>query len=131
MKDTDPINFTRTPAQLKERVLEYQTYAEALKEHMPFVRSWYTVCEADKWLFGPSKFVGYASLSADEYLEQVKTENIDGRDTEGHIRQLATTQEAGTQRYNELHVALTEFLMKYGKKPNIRARVSIVNESGE
>jgi hypothetical protein len=115
-------------ARFKARVREYQKHG-AMAAVMPYNRAWYAVRQEKEWLFGPSKFVGYDDLSANDYL--ATNDSLDGRVTEGVLQKWAEPVEDGHPLYEELHAALDEFCARFGKKPNSLARISIVKAKGE
>jgi hypothetical protein len=112
-------------ARLEARIGDYHKQAEEMAERMPHNVAWYALWAENEWFFGPSKFVGYDDLNAKEYLEPEIT-RLDGRVTEGLLQKWADLVEEGHPEYEELHMALNKFCGRFGKKPNSRARISIV-----
>jgi hypothetical protein len=113
-----------------QRIADYQKEAKQMSEIMPFNRAWYALQHADGWLFGPSKFVGYENLTANDYeifkRKDRETGGLDGRVTEGVLQRWSELIEEGHPKYAELRSALDAFCAQFGKKPNSLARVSIV-----
>src|SRR5271168_2096172 len=100
---------------LLKRIGDYQKEAKKMSEVMPFNRAWYAVKNGNGWLFGPSKFVGYESLTASDY-ENLKrkdrqTGGLDGRVTESVLQQWSELIEKGHPRFAELSSALGAFLL--------------------
>ena len=94
--------------------------AERIKRHP----SWYAVrAESGEWLFGPSKFIGYADMDADRYLGSYDRQ--DGRITEPVLQQWFGKVETGTPLEKELRAAFVEFAARYGKSPKQSWRVSV------
>ena len=80
---------------------------------MKMVRAWYADRENDgKWLFGPSKFVGYASCTAEAYLS--KTEKLDTYRSEAVLREWFDIVPSASPLEAELADALRKFLNAYG-----------------
>jgi hypothetical protein len=102
---------------------------EGLKERVAYARGWYAVRNGDDsgWSFGPSKFIGYKDLTADDYL--ASDNGLDGRKTEAQLAQWFQIVDDGTELHDELWNALVEFLEGYGKEPSRAARISILDSS--
>ena len=66
-------------------------------------------------LFGFSKYVGYAEMTASAYLHDYKA--LDGRNTEHALAKWFEEVRPGSSGYNELHQKLSEWLAHYGKRP--------------
>ncbi|HEX3756215.1 MAG TPA: DUF433 domain-containing protein [Rhizomicrobium sp.] len=95
-----------------------------LAEIMSYGRAWYASRDKGRWVFGPSKFVGYESNTARLYLK-----NHDGRDgrlTERVLSQWSEEVAPGTALYRELHAALREMFARYGKSPNKLIRLNVL-----
>lgn len=117
--------LTSSVARLETRIREYHKQAKEMAGRMPFNRAWYAVRSEKEWLFGPSKFVGYADLTPKDYLE-LERGSLDGRVTEGALQSFSELVEEGHPKYEELHTALKGFCARFGKKPNSLARISRV-----
>ena len=77
------------------------------------VRAWYADRESDgRWLFGPSKFVGYASCTAEAYLS--KTDTLDTNRSEAVLREWFDIVPSASPLEAELADALRKFLNAYG-----------------
>jgi hypothetical protein len=113
-------------AQAMERIHLYQKGAKDMAKVMSNNVAWYALPQGKGWLFGPSKFIGY-DLRVTEYLAREKG-LFDGRVTEGVLQKWSEPVEMGDPRYDELHAALGEFCARFNKKPNSRARISIVRQ---
>jgi hypothetical protein len=114
-----------TVERLESRIKDYNRQAAELAAVMPYNRSWYALRTNKGWLFGASKFIGYETLNAKQYLEHEKG-SLDGRVTEAVLEKWSDLIEEGHSQYEELHAALSEFCARFGKKPNSLARISIV-----
>ena len=124
--------------QVVDNIVRYHGDPSSMVELMGMTRAWYATQVNGEWWFGPSKFVGYAGMTAEAYLaSEYEPEKhgrvaeggavMDGRVTEGVIRRWAEAISPGHPLYRELSDALHVFCAKYGKKPNSRARLSIVS----
>jgi hypothetical protein len=132
-------------AQLVENIHRYNEHAEMFAELMPYNRSWYALKREPGWLLGPSKYIGYQSLSPEEYLGSPYSAErhgrvvqrdkeglpLDGRVTEGVLKRWSELVEDGHPNYESLHSALNALCARYGKKPNSLARISVVKEARE
>ena len=77
-------------AQVIENIQRYQTEldkdsdsARELVERMKDTRHWYAVKLDGRWLFAPSKFIGYVNNNAEDHIQST---GRDGRKTEGRLR---------------------------------------------
>jgi len=126
-----------SPQQVIDNVVRYSEHPDPLSDFMAITRAWYAVQRDDQWLFGPSKFVGYVEMTPERYLDAeyiyVKRGRVDAagtvmdrRITEGIIRKWSQPIEPGHPLYEELWKALAIFCARYQKKPNSRARLSVL-----
>ncbi len=117
-----------------ENILRYQAaladdrLGEKLKKLMSMVHVWYAVRPPGKpWLFGPSKFVGYARNSAEAYFRKRPAKSA--RDTERILRQWFHVVEPGTRHADALDGALRDFLLSHGHScPRKGARICVPAE---
>lgn len=101
------------PVQAIENIRRYQTELDgssALVERMRRARHWYAVKSDGRWLFAPSKFVGYAENTARVYLERAKPRN--GLYTEKRLKRWF--ENAPPDVGAELSEALLMFLKEHG-----------------
>jgi len=101
---------------------------EGLRERAGYARSWYAYRDASgTWQFGPSKFVGYQSVSAEDYLSEAGADGErDGRQTERVLSEWFVPVESGTRLGRELADALRSFLAGLGQVPNARVRINVL-----
>jgi hypothetical protein len=118
----------------------YNEQIDGFRDLLPFNRAWYAIKKGKGWLFGPSKFIGYVDMTAEEYLGRSyntdrrarvsprhRDENpLDGRITEGVLAEWSQLIEKGHPDYDQLRTALNELCGRYSKKPNRLARISII-----
>ena len=99
-----------------ENIARYQN--EVIREpglvgRMTMVRPWYADRANDgKWLFGPSKFVGYASCTAEAYLS--KTDKRDTYRSEAVLKEWFDIVPSASPFEAEVADALRRFLNAYG-----------------
>jgi hypothetical protein len=109
-------------------IQKFQGEVGALKDRLAMARAWYArKDENGRWLFGPSKFVGYHGFDGATYIEQA--DDHDGRKTEVQLREWFDEVPKSNPLYTELHTALSEFLAHYGKTPSKSVRISVLKEA--
>jgi uncharacterized protein (DUF433 family) len=87
--------------------------------------AWYAIREKrGQWLFGPSKFVGYAEITAKEYLRSYRRK--DGRETERVLADWFEAVDSDSVLGRQLESQLRQFFARYGKVPNKLRRISVV-----
>lgn len=121
--------FVSTPQEAFESVKRFQAEVDKsadLQQRLPFARAWYAIRTDDGWIFGPSKFIGYRDLTADEYVQD--SQELDGRKTERQLAQWFVQVSPSDALYQELSHALSEFLSSYGKAPSSLIRINVAHE---
>ena len=99
---------------------------QQLRNRLAYSRAWYACADENgKWLFGPSKFIGYQGLSGDRYVKLSKERRIDGRKTEVQLKNWFMEVDPSSDRYEQLSSALSAFLAKYGKTPSQKMRINV------
>ena len=95
-----------------ENIRRYQTEIHKeprLAGRMKHVRAWYAVKSGDgTWLFGPSRFAGYAKITAEAYLSM--TDGRYGRQTEAVLKEWFDVVPPASPLGAELVAALRKFL---------------------
>ena len=117
-----------------ENILHYQTElkddrrSEGLRRLMTSVHAWYAAKpDGRRWLFAPSKFVGYADNSADAYFSQ--RNDRDGRRTERVLRQWFSVVQPDTRLGGTLDRDLRDFLRVHGHSgPRKVARICVLSD---
>ena len=109
-----------------ENIARYQTEVgkePGLAGRMKLVRAWYAVrSDGGTWMFGPSKFIGYAKSTARAYLS--RTAGRDGRRSEAVLRDWFEVVPTDTPLGVELTDALRRFLETHGHdRPHVGARI--------
>ena len=86
---------------------------------------WYALRqEGRRWLFAPSKFVGYPDNTAEASI--LEAGKRDGRETEDNLQQLFQVVQPDTVLADELDQALKDFLQTHRhSRPNKRARICV------
>lgn len=116
--------------QAVENIKRYQTEVRnrRLATLMKQVHAWYAIrSTGGKWLFAPSKFIGYVNNSARTYLSG--KHDRDGGRTEAVLGEWFEPVKPTARLAADLHVALREFLGRHGHSgPRKNARVCIPRE---
>lgn len=95
-----------------------------LQGRLGFARAWYADKGSDgTWRFGPSKFIGYDGMTADEYLDD---DARDGRRTEKQLAQWFEEVPEGTDLHEKLSGDLFALLDRYGKVPSAKMRINVL-----
>ena len=106
-----------------QSVDDYPDLAARIKQHP----AWYAAKdERGRWMFGPSKFVGYYRANARDYLASYSRK--DGKETEPALSNWFEQVDLETALGRELHGEFIRFAEKFGKTPNSRWRVSVMQE---
>jgi uncharacterized protein (DUF433 family) len=124
---------TRVVTSLEEAVENIRTYtasvalydklASRIKQHP----AWYAVRdEAGRWMFGPSKFVGYYPANAKDYLASYSRK--DGKETEPALSAWFDQVPEDTPLVRELRNEFIRFAERFGKSPHRHWRVSVTQE---
>ena len=99
-----------------------------LAGRLAYARAWYACRDAkDRWRFGPSKFVGYERLSAQEYIE-LSRKGLDGRRTEAQLRQWFRELDPSSDLHEQLSSLLSTFLAEHDKTPSCKMRISVLED---
>lgn len=126
-------SFVSTPADVAANIERYAAALRGSKElrrRARYHQSWYGVQRQDgTWAFGPSKFVGYENLDANEYVETSVERN--GRTTEVHLRKWFNVVEAADPMRLELVGALRTWLATFGLVPRAKIRINVRLEQGQ
>jgi hypothetical protein len=94
-----------------------------LQERLGYARSWYVLRVDDGYLYAPSKWVGYADMTADAYVSSSK--EMDGRKTEFALKTWFEAIPRDTAEHN-LHLRnLSEFMAPFGKTPSTETRFNM------
>jgi hypothetical protein len=97
-----------------------------LQNRLAYARAWYASRDgAGKWHFGPSKFIGYKGMTAEQY---VNDDPLDGRQTERKLNGWFVEVPEHDALHEELSEGLTTFLAQYGKAPSAKARINVTPE---
>lgn len=94
-----------------------------LQERLGYARSWYVLRVDDGYLYAPSKWVGYADMTADAYVSSSR--EMDGRKTEFALKAWFDAIPRNTAVHN-LHLRnLGEFMSQFGKTPSTETRFNM------
>lgn len=81
--------------------------------------------ESGKWIFGPSKFIGYQEISLEKYENKYENK-LDGRQTDAILRQWKITP--SKEDLPELIDNLNRFLNNYRKRMKKTANIYLLSE---
>ncbi len=98
-----------------------------LINNIPHYRAWYCIYDtkSKKYLFAPSKYIGYKDMSALIYHKKNRA-GMDGRKTESTLTTWYEQISSSHPDYMKLSEKLRTFCSQYGKKPNSLFRIHIV-----
>jgi uncharacterized protein (DUF433 family) len=113
--------------QVAENVERYQRDLAAhdrLVARMSRHPAWYALRgEHGRWRFGPSKFIGYARITADRYLAPY--DRKDGRETERALSEWFLPVDLDSVLGRELEAQFRDFFSSYGKIPHRLRRINV------
>lgn len=121
-------------AQVVANILAYQReiersadLADRIRQHV----AWYAIRAPDgRWMFGPSKFIGYLQMNSDKYLAiSGHGGEANGRETERKLEEWFVQEPENTARFRELKTVFEEFANRFGKTANRRWRISLLPEA--
>lgn len=128
--------LTTSPQDVQDNIDRYWNTAHEhpdLIKDAARVKQWkaYRTNEGE-WRFGPSRFVGYKSMTADKYVERKERTDggLSGTDTEAHLRKWTENVPHGSRLHHQLLDALTEFLTEAGLKVGKGASFSLLTVAG-
>jgi uncharacterized protein (DUF433 family) len=120
----------RVVRSLEDVVRNIRTYGRDIARHPGLAQrvkqhpAWYAVKDEDgRWLFGPSKFVGYVDANANDYLAAYNRK--DGKETEPALARWFEPVAPQTALGRQLRTEFERFAETVGKTPNARWRVSV------
>ena len=96
---------------------------------MSYILSWIAIRDRQgKYMFAPSKFVGYRDMTAEIYNRNYD-KMMDGRETEVAIKDWIKVMDKSDPDYDAARDQLFDFCAKFGKKPNGRCRISMLRDA--
>lgn len=123
----------RVVISIDEVIENIRTYSQSVASHEGLVArikqhpAWYAAKdESGRWMFGPSKFVGYREANAKAYLSSYSRK--DGKETEPALSAWFVQVDLESALGRELRQEFVRFAEKFGKTPNRRWRVSVTEE---
>lgn len=125
------IKLITKSAQALENIVRFQKEVLSNKSRNTLVdtlshfRAWYAIEEDGQWFFAPSKFIGYAGLTAELYEENLR--EMDGRATEVTL-QPWFHEVSQSELEDQLQEELSDFCASFDKKPNALVRISVLRE---
>ena len=127
----EPIRVATKPEHVVKSIKSFQVQVRSregdneLARTLSHFRAWYAIEDAGKWIFGPSKFVGYVNLTAETYIATAA--NLNGRQTEAALKPWFV-QVLDGPRHEELREKLHAFLAEFGKQPSRAMRLSVLRD---
>lgn len=115
--------------QIQSNILAFNMDDPNLLEILAYVRHWYAIETADGWIFGPSKFIGYADMDAKKYFAIHK--KLDGRVTEKNLETWFVELNSQDAFASKLLLQLRDVLARRGKSLNAKARVHVLKERAQ
>lgn len=123
-----PPELVAGPADVDANIRTYQTEVHKKSElarRAGQAKEWFALFDEDRgWIFGPSKFVGYARNTAERYLDSAKA-FASGGETQKHLGKWYGIVDSTSQLGQELHAALATFLATLDKRPSKGARICL------
>lgn len=121
-----PEEVVQNIATYMRSVAENPDLAARIKQHP----AWYAAKDKrGDWMFGPSKFIGYHQTNARDYLTSYgRNSRNDGKETEAVLSNWFEQVDKETALGRELYEEFVHFAEKFGKAPNSRWRVSVMQE---
>ena len=116
-------------ADVKANIAAYSDAAAAgrLQSMIAYVRHWYAVTSEDgKWIFAPSKFIGYAGITPRLYEKE--HDELDGRATETALKEWFEELDPGHPLEAILRKELRRFVAEHGKSLNQLARIHVLKD---
>jgi len=91
--------------------------------------AWYAYWDKDenKYLFAPSKYIGYQNMDAKQYAE-LNSSYLDGRKTETVLANWYQTLDVSSESYEDLRKNLSDFCWKYNKNLNSSFRINVLKQ---
>ena len=127
MPSRSSIDVVADLQQVAENIRRYQDDLAAnadLVARMSRHPAWYALRRNNgRWLFGPSKFIGYAGITAQRYLGPY--ERSEGRETERVLNEWFRPVDPDSVLGRELDTQFREFFSRYGKIPHKLRRISV------
>ena len=124
--------LVKSAEQARKNVLVFEKELannRGLADIMSYGRAWYASRNGKRWVFGPSKFVGYEGNTARRYLDT--HDRRDGRLTERILSQWFKEVSPNTALHRELCLSLQGMFARYGKSPNKLIRLNVLKADFE
>lgn len=122
--------LVKSPEEALRGIQKFQDHAEDVADRLSHVRAWYACQDSTgKWLFGPSKFIGYHKMTAEVFLDH--DNGLDGRKTEACLQDWFEEVSPTSRQGQELHRLLADYLDQYGKAPSRVARINVLTEPSD
>jgi hypothetical protein len=98
--------------------------SSVMQDRLPNARAWFAMPDDDGgWIFAPARWAGHVNMMPEQYAADSST-SVLGRKIEKRLARWFSPLDPGSAQHAELHAALADFLLDYGKQPNAAARIS-------
>lgn len=103
-----------------------------LVENISHYRAWYAYWDKDenKYLFAPSKYIGYQNMDAKQYAE-LNRSYLDGRKTEIVLANWYQTLDESSDSYEDLRTKLSDYCWNHNKSLNALFRINVLKQENE
>lgn len=112
--------------QVQKNLHSFNLDDSSLQDILAYVRRWYAVETEAGWIFGPSKFIGYADMDAKNYF--ARHNQLDGRVTEKNLETWFVELSGQDGLAIKLASELKDKLAYRGKSLNAKARIHVLKE---
>lgn len=120
------LRLATTLDQVQNNLRSFDMDEPSLLGILAYVRRWYAVETQAGWVFGPSKFIGYADMDAKTYF--AKHGQLDGRVTEKTLEAWFVELNSQDGLAAKLASDLRDLLARRGKSLNSKARIHVLKE---
>lgn len=124
---------------IKNFNFELATYEDGLAsekecyvmDNLAHYRAWYAIWDEneDKYLFAPSKYIGYHNMDSEYYFE--KNKMMDGRKTEKVLSQWFEQLDESEEQFQLLNHELSIIFHNTGKTINSLFRINVIKRENE
>jgi hypothetical protein len=107
-----------------------QKYGGQLWEKPVHVKGWYAIRHPEqegRWIFGPSRIVGYDRRELKAYIANQIGGSVNGGTTETYLEQWRIQVLPGQPIYDLLAAELSSFLAKFETRANVSARIYVLH----
>lgn len=121
--------LVRNLDQIVSNMIRYENELKTsprLQGRITLTHSWYAFIIDGKWRFGPSKFIGYANITAADYL--ATSNGRDGKITEPHLQAWFEPLSPRSKHFLGLAENLTKMVERYDRRLRSDFRINVPKE---